>query len=296
MKEERKLSEITAVLVDHVKKLRVLADEASQFEGRLIAAIGNLGSLDPESDITDRLPVNQGSKTQAIIEFRNKSKTGVSAVPERSRHYMKPLFPSGSEGAKGGFSNIISFPGPFQHIAYNTTGAASRETNKFGEKQPLFRGPIMAIPGKPIHPEVPDFRPVLQRDGLILLAWDKRINERGERYTAYWVTSTGIPRYYASRPYQQEDFSFARPDHKSYAAEDGIEFYGQEAPLYLVHVAPELMMSNPLHGELRLTHIETLKYHGNDADFDYKYLLTKERGRDLPFTKTKNKEDNQAGA
>ena len=206
MEEVRKLSEITAVLMDHVKKLRVLADEASQFESRLVTAIGNLnpGILSH--------PAGQGSKMPAIIEFRSSEKPGVPDASEKSRRTVQPvqpLFPSGLERANNGFSNIISFPGPFRHTSRHTTGAASRGANNFAEKQPLFRGPIMAIPGKPINPEVPDFRPVLQRDGLILLAWDKRINERGSA-----IRLIGLPvREYpvTTRPDRTSRKIFLRP-------------------------------------------------------------------------------------
>jgi len=160
-------------------------------------------------------------------------------------------------------SSIIPFPGTF-----------SRKT----DKQPIL-APFNGKPGVFLPPGIPDFRPHLQRNGLILLAWDKRITEKGKLYSAYWVTSSGIPRYYASKPLRIQDFTSASPDHKSYAAEDGIEFYGQDAPAYIVHVAPELMMSNPRHVELRASHIKTLKRQGSKVDFNYKYLLKTDKNR-----------------
>ena len=158
-------------------------------------------------------------------------------------------------------------------------------------------GQLLAAPGESLPGSLVDYRPLLQRDGLILLSWDKRVTDLGERYTAYWVTSTGIPRFYASKPLSPEDFSAARPNHKSYAAEDGIEFYGQQAPVYIVHVAPELMMSNPQHGALRLAHIQTLKEQGSTVDFDYKYLLKteKEKSRTLLFVKPEEKDRPKVG-
>ena len=139
--------------------------------------------------------------------------------------------------------------------------------------------PFLAKPGMSLPPSIPDFRKFLQRDGLILLGWEKRNSSIGDRYTAYWVTSMGTARFYASGAYAEEDFHNAEPDHKSYAAEDGIEFYGQSPPEYMVHTAPELMMSNPKHGELRLPHILSLKKEGCNVDFKYKYLLTMEKSR-----------------
>jgi len=139
--------------------------------------------------------------------------------------------------------------------------------------------PFLALPGLSLPSHIPDFRSCLQRDGLILLSWDKRLCEEGERFTAYWVTSTGQARFYASKLLSIDDFPMAIPDHKSYAAEDGIEFYGQEAPSYIVHAAPELMMSNPHHSSLRSVHVSRLKKNGSTVDFMYKYLLTKEKYR-----------------
>ena len=161
-------------------------------------------------------------------------------------------------------SKIIPFPE--QGL---TTGSSQGE--------PPFGSRILARPGSSLPLEVFDYSLLLQRDGLILLGWDKRTTEMGERYTAYWVTSSGVSRFYASKQLSAEDFISARPNHKSYAAEDGIEFYGQCAPDYIVHVAPELMMSNNQKLAQRPEHIKKLRALGIGVDFDYSFLLTVER-------------------
>jgi len=181
-------------------------------------------------------------------------------------------------------SNIIPFP------LFAGSKAAITPCSKC-----FSSGWLLAMPGEPLPGGFTDYRPLLQRNGLILLSWDKRKTEMGERYTAYWVTSSGIPRFYASKPHSFENFPYARPDHKSYAAEDGIEFYGQEAPAYVVHVAPELMMHNPQHGELRLAHIQTLKKQGSKLDFNYKYLLKTEKNRDTSHKMINGKDGHRAG-
>ena len=197
------------------------------------------------------------------LENEMKKISGKMEIPEKK---PKPLGPSPYSSAPDSYStsstnsNIIYFPGVKE---------------KMGIVSSLFQ----AKPGEDLPMEIPDFRPDLQRDGLILLAWDWRITERGGLYTAYWVTSTSVPRYYASKALKMEDFFTARPDHKSYAAEDGIEFFGQDAPAYMVHVAPELMMSNPRHEEQRKVHIKLLKKLGSKLDFNYKYLLKTEKKR-----------------
>jgi hypothetical protein len=173
-----------------------------------------------------------------------------------------------TEGSK---SNIIPFPASRFY--------ADRDREISSTKQPIVSLPYLATPGSILPPDIPDFRMALQRDGLILLGWDKRFTETGERFTAYWVTSIGIPRFYASKPLLLVEFPLANPDHKSYAAEDGIEFYGQKAPAYIVHLAPDLLMSNPKHGELRITHINMLKLQGSKVNFNYKYLLKTDKNK-----------------
>ena len=187
-------------------------------------------------------------------------------IGEFSKNYR--AMDTAGKGAAVTSPKIIPFPSP----------------STFNAKARLPSGRLNAMPGKLLPDGLADCRPLLQRNGLILLSWDKRITETGERYTAYWVTSSGTPRFYASKALLSYDFPSARPDHKSYAAEDGIEFYGQQAPVYIAHVAPELMMSNPHHAELRLTHIQILKEQGSTVDFNYKYLLKtdKEKNRDEP--------------
>lgn len=159
---------------------------------------------------------------------------------------------------------IIPFPGVVLSESINVVPAKGQNI-------------ILARFGEELPKAINDFRPILQRDGLILLSWDKRITERGVLYTAYWVTSSGIHRYYASLPLTEERFPQAIPDHKSYAAEDGIEFYGEKDPEYIVHVAPELMMSSPERVKRRPEYIRKLKIMGIKVDFDYSFLLTAER-------------------
>ena len=255
MEKKQRLAKITTEFMVQVQNLQELLGQASQLGSRIAEMTGKLGKIDHDLEVMERFPVNTSNKEPAGIESREKN----------GLQFNVPT---------GGPSNILSFPGT------NLFGAAGTRIKRF------LALPFLAVPGKSLPVDIPDFRPFLQRDGLILLAWDKRMTETGESYTAYWVTSIGTPRFYASGSHTAEDFFLARPDRKSYAAEDGIEFYGQDAPVYLVHVAPELMMSNPQHRELRLTHIKALKRCGSEVDFDYRYLLTEEKKRNLPLKKS----------
>jgi hypothetical protein len=174
------------------------------------------------------------------------------------------------QSSNGGRSGciIIAFPGVDAPVQYKTAPNV-----------------ILARPGEEMPMAIPDFRSQLQRDGLILLSWDKKLDMNGAIYTAYWVTSSGIHRYYASPALRLNDFASAMPNRKSYAAEDGIDFYGDPDPLYMVHVAPELMMSSREKISQRPEHIKKLKSMGVSVNFDYIYLLKTERNKGIPFPK-----------
>jgi hypothetical protein len=192
---------------------------------------------------------------------------------EKETSGKKPGAGIGPRPGEAKKSNIIPFPGSFGRPV-PSEAPKYRSAGQFS-----FQVPILARPGEPLPLSIPDFRLALQRDGLILLSWAKRHTEMGERYTAYWVTSQGINRYYASADLPAEHFASAVPVHKSYAAEDGIEFYGQNNLAYIVHVAPDLMISSSQAGDKRPEHIKKLRNLGMKADYSYRFLLTRERKR-----------------
>ncbi|MCL2834111.1 MAG: hypothetical protein FWD78_13150 [Treponema sp.] len=170
---------------------------------------------------------------------------------------------------------IIPFPRVNPAEAYSSQVTYSKKLND----KVINEKVILGRPGEKLPDSIPDFRPHLQRNGLLLLSWDKRLYRKGALYTAYWVTSAGIHRYYASQALHIENFPQAMPDRKSYAAEDGIDYYGEAGPLYIVHVAPELMMSSQVKKMQRPEHIKKLKALGVQADFTYSYILTREKKR-----------------
>jgi len=258
MKKNQELPQISAKLKDQVQDLQYLSGQVSRLGSQIMEITGRLSKIDQDLRNVDTVDLSSGEPH--VISALNTTTT-------RS-------------------SKIIPFRNP----------NVKDVSQEFVMDRFLPDIPFLAMPDMPLPAGIFDYRSLLQRDGLILLAWDKRICERGEHYTAYWITSAGIPRFYASKPHSSEDFFLALPHHKSYAAEDGIEFYGQKAPAYMVHVAPELMKSNPRHGELRLKHIAVLRKLGSEVDFDFEYLLTKGKKRKLPIKESKGKDTFRAGA
>jgi hypothetical protein len=208
------------------------------------------------------------SEQSSLLVVQIRTIAGRLNTGECPEYQAKPAFGPGVR-------KVIPFPaGEAVHAPGRAVPNALRET------QPPafpFLVPVPGMPGNRLPDSIPDFRPQLQRDGLILLSWDKRNTEAGERYTAYWVTSSGNWRYYASKALDRVNFISAQPVRKSYAAEDGIEFYGQRQPAYIVHVAPELMMNHRDAADLRPEHIKKLEKLGIIKNFEQNYRLTEER-------------------
>jgi hypothetical protein len=79
---------------------------------------------------------------------------------------------------------------------------------------------VSALPGETIPPEFPDFRPLLQRDGLILLGWSRWDLEsrqhigKGPCYTVDWITSAPNRhhRRYTVGLIFQDEMGAAKPD------------------------------------------------------------------------------------
>ena len=272
MDKTQNLQAIMAELIDNLQNMQSMAIQVSLLGHRITKMADDSNNFD---NITGT--ANTRSSENMIPVFSALPKNGRPLSESKNPFIARP-------------PNIIPFPGRDRFSTQNITA------NLNTAQQENFFRPFLAKPGMSLPPNIPDYRPLLQRDGLILLAWDMHITEAGNRYTAYWVTSTGVLRFYASKSYSSVDFPLARPDHKSYAAEDGIEFYGQNPPVYLVHVAPDLFMSNPKHKELRKEHIKTLVSLGVNVDFNYKYLLKTEKNRKLRTKRTINENDNRAGA
>jgi hypothetical protein len=257
MKETINTSDINTVFLDYVRDLK---DQVSLVKYRVTEMANKLDKIDEGMNTLEEI----------MTDLSADEDIDVSLLPPPDRKDSNIiLFPGGNRASLQRDSQI------FDSIPRRSVQVSSGKL-------------VHAAPGTPLSEDIADYRHLLQRDGLILLAWDKRMTEMGERYTAYWVTSVAIPRFYASKAHPAESFFMARPNHKSYAAEDGIEFFGQQPPDLIVHVAPDLMMGNPRHGELRKAHIEILRQLGSAVDFDYKYLLTTDKKRNPPLGKSNN--------
>jgi hypothetical protein len=126
-------------------------------------------------------------------------------------------------------AEIINFLEARQKMELNSLASAlkwEQSRDKPPEPEKPYTGPtkrpciVSALPGETIPPEFPDFRPLLQRDGLILLGWSRWDLEpceylgKGPCYTVDWITSASNRHYrrYNAGFIFQEEIGVAKPD------------------------------------------------------------------------------------
>jgi hypothetical protein len=140
------------------------------------------------------------------------------------------------------------------------------------EEESLKETVIEASYGSPFPDCYPDFREALQRDGLLLVLWEKRIGKEGTFYNVLWAKSCGRKRYTAwSGNIREEEIPYVMPG-------DNTDYSYREPKLktvYTVKVAPE----NVLHGPIsELTkYVQSLKDFGIKVDFEYNFIFAAEK-------------------
>jgi hypothetical protein len=140
------------------------------------------------------------------------------------------------------------------------------------EEEPAKEVVINAPYGSPLPDCYPDFREALQRNGLLLILWEKRIGQEGTFYNVLWAKSYGERRSTAwsgnireeeipyVMPYDNTDYSYREPELRT---------------VYTVKVAPENVLHGPI-SELP-KYIQSLKDFGIKADFEYNFIFAAEK-------------------
>jgi hypothetical protein len=124
---------------------------------------------------------------------------------------------------------------------------------------------ISVMPGEPLPNEYPDYRPLLQRDGLILLCWSVCKEDGGIR--AYWASSTGRFRHFNSHEVEETELSATMPEKRTnWHWENDIEAD------YAVYAAPQGLSSFS-----RDVFIAKLREAGVTVDFEYDFSLGKQK-------------------
>jgi hypothetical protein len=135
-----------------------------------------------------------------------------------------------------------------------------------------------------------DFRPLLQRDGLILLSWALWEDWGGggnllQRYIVTWVASKGRNMRYATRAIPGKELERANPERRA----DALFYKGRFGDYFTANhdhipdriVADYLYLAAPfdLNGKTIPGFIRILKALGSTVNFDITYSLTKERAK-----------------
>jgi hypothetical protein len=154
------------------------------------------------------------------------------------------------------------------------------QAQKSGEKPKKRAKAISALPGEAISPEYMDFRPSLQRDGLILLGWGLWANRKGDGlyYRANWIKSRSKHLCYGSglvRFTGEDEVKTVMPLEKgdiNYADEDGWTRYWSK--YVYVEIADVVFYAAPALSRHTIpAFIELLKASGVTVDFEYQFSL-----------------------
>jgi len=123
---------------------------------------------------------------------------------------------------------------------------------------------VEVMPGEPMPEGYPDYRPLLQRDGLILWAWELF----DDFIKIVWLRSNGAMYRYQAVFDDEGDLATAFPEEKY---NPGRRFYTEKEPDFIIYTAPDLTVNT------RGAFIERLKASGVSVDFDYEFSLGKQR-------------------
>jgi hypothetical protein len=119
---------------------------------------------------------------------------------------------------------------------------------------------------------VQDFRPLLQRDGLILICWKKYISKEGSFFNVLWAKSSGGKRNTRwSGRVREEEIPYTMPDDAEYRF-----IYHEECKeVYTVSVAPDHVLHGPISDLPK--YIQSLKDFGLTVNFDYNFIFGAEK-------------------
>jgi hypothetical protein len=181
--------------------------------------------------------------------------------------YVDNVIGGGCLPEPGFKSKTIIFPtaytGPAKHL---------EDFETENEKEPAKETIIEAPYGSPLPDCYPDFRKALQRDGLLLILWEKLIGKEGTFYNVLWAKSCGGKRYTSwSGNIREEEIPYVMPDDNT--------GYSYNSPklktIYTVKVAPENVLHGPI-AELP-KYVQSLKDFGIKVDFEYNFNFAAEK-------------------
>ena len=186
-------------------------------------------------------------------------------------------FPQPGRSKQG--RTVIPFPTTY-------TGPQTSADEKPEQEEPPEKSQEIYAPyGEPLPEGVQDFREALQRDGLVLICYQKLVSREGTFFDVLWAQSgTRIRCTNWSGAVREENIPYVIPldvtvDHEYR------EFRKKLKTVYTVNVAPENILKGPVADFF--AYVQSLKDAGMKNDFEYVFIFAAEkRNRFL----TKNKE------
>jgi len=140
---------------------------------------------------------------------------------------------------------------------------------------------IEAMPWEPLPEKCPDYRPYLQRDGLILFSWEIH----GDEIRIVWLAANGGMRRYQTLIDNESELTTICPE-KKYTV-DHYHCHTLREPDFIIYAAPPSLTANT-----RNAFIAKLKAAGVSINFDYEFTLGKQKAaREMAvFDKIENRQ------
>jgi hypothetical protein len=174
----------------------------------------------------------------------------------------------------------------FQLPSRDTSGNGGFKTPAKGDNPPPRRQKepvvISVMPDEAFPAGHRDLRPLLQRDGLILISWARWEDWYGDesflrRYIVTWATSQGKARHYATKAVEEKNLAAAVPERRG----DPLFYHGAYGSSYDPHHYSDKMIADYLYfaAPFDLTRetipgfIGALKALGSTVDFDHVFTL-----------------------
>ena len=123
------------------------------------------------------------------------------------------------------------------------------------------------MPGEPLPGKCQDYRPYLQRDGLILFSWEVH----GDGIKIIWVRSNGSMYKYQTWAEDEGEITTACPDAKHTPDRHGC-YVSEKTPDFIIYAAPP-----DLTASTRKAFLSKLKAAGASVNFDYEFTLGKQK-------------------
>ena len=167
---------------------------------------------------------------------------------------------------------VIPFPTSYTGPKENPEASEPEQ-----EETPAKSQEIYAPYGDPLPEGIEDYREVLQRNGLVLICYQKLASREGTFFDVLWAQSCGTTRARVtnwSGAIREENLSYVMPldaivNYKYH------EFHAKLKIIYTVNVAPESVLNGPLSGFY--TYVQSLKDAGMKNDFDYNFIFAAEK-------------------